>query len=1572
MNVVRRLKVASFLMIAVAATAPLSSQSTLAERPQTRITAKVDEKVRATLKGNVPLRAKAQYDNGAVDDSTPMQRMILTLSHSDAQEAGIQSLLSQQQDKGSPMFHQWLTPQQFGAQFGASDADIASITAWLTAQGFTIGKIGNGKNSIEFSGNAGQVRKAFQTEIHKFVIDGVTYQSNVSDPSIPAALSTVVRGVVSLHNFPRKPHHAAAGLYRRDMATGALTQLSGVAPLAINTPVSGGAAVPSPDKPKPNFTYVSGSSTEHALSPYDFATIYNVLPLWKAGIDGTGQKIAILQETNIHIDDVRAFRSFFGLPANDPVVVLNGPDPGVTAYDEGEADIDVQWAGAVAKGATILLVASASTATTAGTDLSALYAIDNNIAPITSLSYGECELGLGTGGNAFYNSLWQQGATQGISHFISTGDSGAAVCDDGSTAAAAYGLTVSGMASTPYNTAVGGTDFLGSLFNSSSYWSATNAPTTNSSALQYIPETTWNDSCTNPLFQSGFETTPYASAEAACKALSSSYREADGGSGGQSNCTINSTGTVAGCSGGYPKPSYQTGVGVPADSLRDIPDVSLMASNGFLGSFYVICQEDADTDGKSCNFNSPYADFEGYGGTSVSTPAFAGIMALVDQKTNARQGNANYVLYDLFNQQTTAGTACTSTMTNFTTSATATAVTPAAGCVFNDITSGTNSMACTKNDPDCYLASSYTYGILSTTVVSGITVTNGGSGYTSAPTVTVTGGTGVVATATLGTGATAGQVVSVTVTNGGSGFTEGAPTVTFTSSSGSGATATASLLVPPTTLNESWNNTTGYDLATGLGSVNANNLVNSWANITFVPTTTTLTAPTTTLAHGSAFPATIGVAASSGAAGSPTGNVNVLAGTSPTSLIINNSTTTSSGNTPNFLTLTPNGSGTGSTASGSYTTLPGGTYNVTAVYGGDGTYASSTSTPVSVTVTPENATLTSTFYQQNTSTGADTATSSLIYGGEGFLNFQVLGASGNGVPTGSVTIYQGGTPFTTVNLNSSGTGGFEDTSLLPVGSYTFTATYSGDSSFNAIPTPSGSISFAVTQAPTKITLTRGTTSIAAGASETLTGAVVGNTTTSGYGNLGAAPTGTVQFWEGATSGTKTLLLGTAPFSTFATSASTGATTATAKLTTANLPFGSASQSDYITLVYSGDTNYATVTSASSAVTVAAGTKTGTTTTVSASGTPLSYGSATTLSSTVASNSTTVSPAGTDTVTFYVDGVAQGSSVALSGFTATTSGTANSASLTTLSGGTHYVSALYSGDTNFLGSSGSYSLVINPVGTAITLTGGAASATQGTTLTYTATIPFTTTANPTGTMTFTVDGASTGVTINVYPFAAGGVGAYFNSSTLLPGMHTIQATYSGDKNYGSSTASSSVTINAAPLLSLTVNQRSSIILGAPVAVNVQASALAGGPIPTGSVTYTVDGGTASTPLTLTNGITSFTVTGLSEMKHTIVVTYSGDSTYSSVSQILALNGDLAQTILFPALSNITFANINSVALSARSTSGLPVTYTVSGPATVSGGILTVTGTGTITVTASQPGNTTSFAGATSVTRSFVAQ
>ena len=788
------------------------------------------------------------------------------------------------------------------------------MTAWLQSQGFQVTQVSKGRTVIEFSGTAALVQQAFHTSIHSYLVNGEQHYANASNPSIPAALAPVVAGVDALNSFPRSSQGQFAGIFRKGVKD------------AKVTPVS------------PQFTFPGGCDQNnncYALGPYDFATIYNVLPLWNQGVKGTGETVAIVGRTNINIQDARDFRSLFGLTANDPHIILNGPDPGING-DESEADIDIQWSGAVAPNATIDFVTSASTESTDGVDLSALYIVDNNLAPVMSESYGQCELSLGTSGNQFYNQLWEQAAAQGITVFISSGDNGSAGCDRNQGTVpqpALNGLAVSGLASTPYNVAVGGTDF-NDYLNPQNYWNANNDPTTGASAKSYIPELTWNDSCTNSILANlGWSKNP----ETNCNdSRLNSIVWTVAGSGGASSCTSSSQ-TVGSCTAKYAKPSWQVGPGVPNDGARDLPDVSLFASNGFLGHFYIICQSDSNPY-KTCDLNAPYYDFAAYGGTSVASPAFAGIMALVVQSTGSRQGNANYTFYKLAAQQTASS--CNSSNGS------------GSACVFNDVTNGTIAMPCQKNSANCTTAnSSHSYGVL--------------SGY--------------------GTG-------------------------------------------------------TAYDLATGLGSVNAANLVSEWNSVTLTPSTTALNGLSpVTITHGQPVSISVAVAPQSGT-GTPSGTVSLVGGPNDPGLSFDSHALTSG------------------MASWTSSLLPGGTYNVTAHYPGDGVFAASDSGPTSVTVNKENSNVavklvTFDFNGHLVSSNAATAP----YGSPYLLRVSVTGttcssnANGqSGCPTGTVTLTDNSASLDAGTYTLNNLGYAEDQTIqLPGGSHALRASYAGDNSFNA-------------------------------------------------------------------------------------------------------------------------------------------------------------------------------------------------------------------------------------------------------------------------------------------------------------------------------------------------------------------------------------------------------------------------------------------------------------------------------------------------------------------------------------------
>lgn len=602
---------AGFMLFAFILTHPLGELRAQTTSSATSHIGAMDESSLVILTGNHHPLAIPANDRGEVASDLPMERMLLVLTRDATAESALQKLLSAQQDKSSPDFHAWLSPTRFGERFGASIADRQKLTAWLASHGFRVNRVAQGGTTIEFSGTAGQVKEAFHTPIHSYFVNGKKHYANASDPQIPAAFAPVVAGINTLHDFRKKTAIHVFGKASR-IANTSLWQ--------------------------PDFTFSGAAGVEHFLAPGDFARIYNTATLYQNGIDGTGQSVAIVARNNINLSDVQIFRIAFGLPVNDPQIILDGPDPGNRAGpEESEADLDVEWSGAIAPKATIKFVVSASTNSTDGVDLSSLYIVDNNLAPVLSASFGQCEHTLGQAENTFFNNLWEQAAAQGITAVISSGDNGPAGCDSANESTpATQGRAVNGLASTPFNIAVGGTQFNENGADGT-YWSATNGPN-QSSVLGYIPENVWNESCADPN-QCG-----HASLFAS--------------SGGASTL--------------YSKPSWQVGPGVPNDGKRDLPDISLDAAAGHDG--YLLCQDGICT----TNANGQLVNAELVGGTSAAAPTFAAIMALIAQKTNSRQGQANFVLYPLAAGQIAAN--CNSSTP------------PQAQCIFNDITQGNNNV----------------------------------------------------------------------------------------------------------------------------------------------------------------------------------------------------------------------------------------------------------------------------------------------------------------------------------------------------------------------------------------------------------------------------------------------------------------------------------------------------------------------------------------------------------------------------------------------------------------------------------------------------------------------------------------------------------------------------------------------------------------------------------------------------------------------------------------------------------------------------------------------------------------
>jgi Pro-kumamolisin, activation domain/Bacterial Ig-like domain (group 3) len=775
---------------------------------QSRITEAIRSTERIAVKDSSPNRLIGlSQETGRLPASQKLGRMVLLLTPTAAQDQAAAALVAAQHDASSPLFHKWLTPAEFGQQFGIADADSSQVSQWLVSQGLTVHQVSQSRRFIVFSGNVAQVESAFSTQMHSYSYKNKPFIANSTDIQLPSALRNVVKGVVRLHSSP--------------------SSTTAVAGKKIHFTKSGG-----------QFTFDVGSQ---GLAPADFAKIYNIQPLYNAGINGTGQSIAIVGRSNITIQDVRDFRNILGLPVNDPQIIINGDDPGITT-DVDEATLDVTWSGAVAPMAKIQFVVSESNFAD-GVDVSAVYIVDNNLAPVMSTSYGTCESDLGQVENAFYNSLWQQAAAEGITSFVSAGDNGGAGCDSPAGGVYSSGvLAVNGLASTPYNVAVGGTEF-DDTANPDKYWSATNNPTTGESALSYIPETAWNESSNDPN-----DVLLYA------------------GSGGVSSI--------------YPKPNWQTGVGVPNDGARDLPDISLTAA---LHDGYLLCMDG----------NCGYGDyFDTFGGTSASSPAAAGIMALVNQKMGGEpQGMANYVFYRLAK---IAG-------------------------VFHDTVKGNNKVP----DPN----GQYTVG---------------------------------------------------------------------------------------------YNTGKGYDLATGLGSMDVNALVNNWKSAsTGTGSSVTLelgNGQSATVVHGKPISFLATVACSAPGTGTCT------AATGAVALSASSSTAGTIGVGSSELTpLTDL-----SVANIISSVVPGGSYNVSARYSGDAKYSPATSNAIPVTVSAEKSqTVVGSVGGGTFATGPITVS----YGESWPVAVVVAGNSGYGYPTGQITMTADGTPITNGGVYNYASGTFAPSTM---------------------------------------------------------------------------------------------------------------------------------------------------------------------------------------------------------------------------------------------------------------------------------------------------------------------------------------------------------------------------------------------------------------------------------------------------------------------------------------------------------------------------------------------------------------
>jgi subtilase family serine protease len=553
---------------------------------QNRLTVAISDSNFVDVPDSVHPKVALAVDLGPAAADTRLQGMTLRFSMTADQQAALDQLLANQQNPASPRYHQWLSPAEYAAQFGLSSADMAKVSAWLTGEGFTVTSVANGGMFIAFDGTVAQAQRAFSTSIHNLSLNGTAHFANVRNASVPSALASVVGAVTGLHNFRLQPR--------------ARTR------------------VVSPE-------YTSSISQNHYVAPGDIYTIYNSTPLLNNSINGAGETIAVLGQVDIYAADVVAFRSASGLSTTNLPTTVHafGTDPGnaltcnpcttgPTQGDLAESSIDVEWSGAMAPSATILFVNGTNVLPGAtGTDAMS-FAIDNNLAPIITNSYGNCESAWGSTDILAANNLFKQASAQGQTILAASGDQGATDCDAGPVAG--EGRQVDFPGSSPYVTSMGGTQFNdGTATGATQYWSSTNGAT-GGSALSYIPEAVWSN-----------------------EAAVGNYNFGGGG---------------GGASAFFTKPTWQ--VGSPADAARDVPDLALAASDAHDAFLY--CVNVALSESCTTGYRTASNSLNVAGGTSFDSQIFGGMLALIEQEISATKGlgNINPTLYALGNNPTYA------------------------------------------------------------------------------------------------------------------------------------------------------------------------------------------------------------------------------------------------------------------------------------------------------------------------------------------------------------------------------------------------------------------------------------------------------------------------------------------------------------------------------------------------------------------------------------------------------------------------------------------------------------------------------------------------------------------------------------------------------------------------------------------------------------------------------------------------------------------------------------------------------------------------------------------------------
>jgi hypothetical protein len=1375
--------------------------------PHSRINATIDNSRRAELAGTRSPRAVSSDDLGAVAPDLQLKGISLILSRSQDQQTDLDQLAAAQHNPASPLYHQWLTPAQYAARFGVADTDIAAAEAWLESEGFSVDSVSKSRNRVLFSGTAAQVADAFGSPLHYYKAKAETTSHFAPSTSlfIPAALASVVQSVGNLSSYRPHSHAVVASL-----------------------------------KPQPHFT-VGGNQLVY-LTPLDVATIYDVNPAYSSGYNGLGQTIAIAGQSAVVATDLANFQTALGVPVKPQSLNLV-PGTGASAVvsgDEVESDLDLEYASAMAPGAAVSLYYVGNSGTSDAFD-AAVYVIDNDLAQVISLSYGSCEPDLGQSLIQSFDAAFEQAAVQGETIVVAAGDEGSTDCANtpGSTSVQ-QSIAVDYPASSPWVVGMGGTQFpaadvAGDPINTT-YWGPAPNNDVVSTALSYIPEQVWNDT------GSGFIST---------------------GGGGISIYE--------------PRPAWQTGLpGIGEGSWRLVPDISLAASDQAPG--FLMCSSDnafwdnsgEDITGSCTNgFRDAAATrFNVIGGTSVTAPIFAGLVAVLNQAKGytAGQGLINSTIYNLASNPTTYASG------------------------FHDITSGGNNCTSSASCGTGPQNTDYLAGV-GYDEASGLGSIDFNNLLSAWPEST---GAGAVTTTTTLSASTASAVFGSIVTftaavSGGTGtvtFLEGATTLGVGQVNGFGV-ATLSLSTLPygnNSVTASYGGTTGFSTSTSTAVI---------VNVTGIPSTTRLSASSLSPTYGASVTLTATVSAN----GSP--------GTSGVVTFLDGATSLGSG------TVNSNG-----VAMISSSTLPSGADSITASYAGTQSLAASVSTPVTVTVAPETST-----------TSLTVATPTPVFGSSVALTATVS-ANGSPATSGVVTFLDGATSLGTGTVNSNGVATISP-STLPTGANSITASFAGTSSFSA--SVSSPVTVTVEAATTTTTLTASSTTPAFGASVAFTATV----------SASGSP---------ATSGVVTFLDGVTAFGT-GTVNSNGVAT----ISVSTLPGGA----DRITASYAGTSSF--VASLSSPVTVTVAPEI-TTTSLTASPINPAFGSNVTLTATVSANGATAT---SGVVTFVGGSTALGTGAVNSNGVATLSTSA-------LPSGANSMTASFAGTSSYAASVSSPVMVtVAPETTTTTINASSTTPSFGSSVAFTATVSANGGPATSGMVTFLNGATAIGTgTVNSAGMAT------ISLSTLPSGANSITASFAGTQSFAGS-VSPPVTVLVArttTTTSLTV-ATTNPAFGASVAITATVSAN-GNPATSGVVTF-IDGATAiGTGTVNSNGVATISLSTLPSGADSITARYAGTQSFAaSVSNPVTVTVAPATTTTVLTVSSTTPSFGSGVAFTAtisangsQATSGV-VTF-LNGATAIGTGTVNSNGVATISLSSLPSGAnsiTASFAG----TQSFAA-